>query len=219
VLHAVRGGIIVAIIPVLWSYFCLPSLSSTATTVASVLAVPVLADHLLDSNRKMVDSHTSAVRLFGRGSAALLLLAIPSADFLPWLVSLAAGTWPRHAPKWHAKTPTGYGLHRVFEEMTALGIEAEPAIYADDVADQMRDRAMLELPFERVIISHDEPVHTRDTFERALELPQRPVGPLHQAAYRGNLDRVRSLVAAGADVTARDERFDATALDWGGWTK
>ena len=38
-------------------------------------------------------------------------------------------------------------------------------------------------------------------------------------AYRGNLDRVRSLVAAGADVTARDERFRATALDWAGWTK
>jgi hypothetical protein len=32
------------------------------------------------------------------------------------------------------------------------------------------------------------------------------------------LDRVRSLVEAGADVTAR-ERFGATALDWAGWTK
>jgi hypothetical protein len=62
-------------------------------------------------------------------------------------------------------------------------------------------------------------VHTREAFTRALELPQWPAGPLHQAAYRGNLDRVRSLVEAGADVTARDERFDATALDWAGWTK
>jgi hypothetical protein len=26
-------------------------------------------------------------------------------------------------------------------------------------------------------------------------------------------------VEAGADVTARDERFGATALDWAGWTK
>src|SRR5258708_31991929 len=80
-------------------------------------------------------------------------------------------------------------------------------------------RAMLDLPFERVIVSHGEPVHTRDAFKRALELPQWPAGPLHQAAYRGNLDRVRSLVEAGADVTARDERFGATALDWAGWTK
>ncbi len=32
-------------------------------------------------------------------------------------------------------------------------------------------RAMLDLPFERVIISHGEPVHDRAAFERALELP------------------------------------------------
>jgi glyoxylase-like metal-dependent hydrolase (beta-lactamase superfamily II) len=31
-------------------------------------------------------------------------------------------------------------------------------------------RALLELPFERVIVSHGEPVHTRAAFERALEL-------------------------------------------------
>ena len=75
-------------------------------------------------------------------------------------------------------------------------------------------RAMLNLPFERVIISHGEPVHTRDAFIHALELPQWPAGALHLAAYRGDLERVRSLVEAGADLTARDERFDGTALDW-----
>jgi glyoxylase-like metal-dependent hydrolase (beta-lactamase superfamily II) len=32
-------------------------------------------------------------------------------------------------------------------------------------------RAMLELPFERVIVSHGEPVHDRNAFERALERP------------------------------------------------
>jgi glyoxylase-like metal-dependent hydrolase (beta-lactamase superfamily II) len=32
-------------------------------------------------------------------------------------------------------------------------------------------RALLELPFERVIISHGEPVHDRAAFERALALP------------------------------------------------
>lgn len=94
VLHAVRGGIAVAVIPVLWSYFYLPGLSATATTMASVLAVPVLADHPLDRNRMMVKKaiHRLLGCLFG-GLAALVLLAIPLADFLPWLVSLAAGTW------------------------------------------------------------------------------------------------------------------------------
>jgi glyoxylase-like metal-dependent hydrolase (beta-lactamase superfamily II) len=32
-------------------------------------------------------------------------------------------------------------------------------------------RALLELPFERVIVSHGEPVHDRAAYERALELP------------------------------------------------
>ncbi len=32
-------------------------------------------------------------------------------------------------------------------------------------------QAMLELPFEHVIVSHGEPVHDRAAFERALELP------------------------------------------------
>jgi len=73
---------------------------------------------------------------------------------------------------------------------------------------------MLELPFERVIISHGEPVHSRQAFMRALELPQWPAGPLHLAAYRGDLDRVRRLAEAGADLTARDERYGATALAW-----
>ena len=31
-------------------------------------------------------------------------------------------------------------------------------------------RKLLELPFERVIVAHGEPVHDRDAFERALEL-------------------------------------------------
>ena len=36
-----------------------------------------------------------------------------------------------------------------------------------------RIRALLEVPFERVIISHcdEDPVHTRAEFERALGLP------------------------------------------------
>jgi glyoxylase-like metal-dependent hydrolase (beta-lactamase superfamily II) len=31
-------------------------------------------------------------------------------------------------------------------------------------------RALLQLPFEHVIVSHGEPVHTRAAYERALEL-------------------------------------------------
>ncbi len=35
-------------------------------------------------------------------------------------------------------------------------------------------RALLELPFELVIVSHGEPVHDRAAYERALELPPWP---------------------------------------------
>jgi hypothetical protein len=46
--------------------------------------------------------------------------------------------WPRDVPKWHAATPQEYRLNRVFEALAALGIEPEPALYADDVMDQVR---------------------------------------------------------------------------------
>lgn len=36
--------------------------------------------------------------------------------------------------------------------------------------------------------------------------------PLHAAAYRGNANAVRLLLAAGAEVDARDDRFEATPL-------
>jgi hypothetical protein len=32
-------------------------------------------------------------------------------------------------------------------------------------------RALLDLPFELVIVSHGEPVHDRAAYERALDLP------------------------------------------------
>jgi len=46
--------------------------------------------------------------------------------------------WPRDVPKWHAPTPRERRLNRVFEELAALGIQPEPALYADDVVDQVR---------------------------------------------------------------------------------
>jgi hypothetical protein len=50
--------------------------------------------------------------------------------------------WPGDASKWHAATPRDYRLHRVFDAVAALGIEAEPALYADDVADQVREQLL-----------------------------------------------------------------------------
>jgi len=47
------------------------------------------------------------------------------------------------------------------------------------------------------------PVHARNSFGEQ---------PLHNAAYHGNGAAVRLLLEAGADVDARDGRFDATPL-------
>jgi hypothetical protein len=49
--------------------------------------------------------------------------------------------WPRDAPKWHA-APRDYRLSQVFDAMAALGIEAEPAFYADDIVDQVREQLL-----------------------------------------------------------------------------
>ena len=50
--------------------------------------------------------------------------------------------WPRDALKWHAAKPQDYRLIRVFEALAAQGIEAEPALYADDSADQVREQLL-----------------------------------------------------------------------------
>jgi hypothetical protein len=75
-------------------------------------------------------------------------------------------------------------------------------------------RAMLELPFERVIIPHGEPVHDREEFERALERPTWPCSPLHYAAILGSIGLVRRLVERDADVKDRDELTHRTPLEW-----
>ncbi|MEA3073669.1 MAG: hypothetical protein QOD29_5115, partial [Alphaproteobacteria bacterium] len=36
-----------------------------------------------------------------------------------------------------AATPRNNRYHRVFEELAALGIHAEPAVYADEVAEEV----------------------------------------------------------------------------------
>ena len=39
-------------------------------------------------------------------------------------------------------TPQNNRFHRVFEELAALGIHAEPAVYAEDMADEVREQLL-----------------------------------------------------------------------------
>src|SRR5438105_9725744 len=41
-----------------------------------------------------------------------------------------------------AATPQNNRYHRVFEELAALGIHAEPAVYADEAAEEVREQLL-----------------------------------------------------------------------------
>ena len=75
-------------------------------------------------------------------------------------------------------------------------------------------RALLRLPFERVIISHGEPVHSRAEYERALERPPWPASLMHLYAWKGDLETVCRLVERGDDIAARAEDDHLTVLAW-----
>jgi hypothetical protein len=58
-----------------------------------------------------------------------------------------------------AATPQNNRFHRVFEELAALGIQAEPAVYADDLAGEVRDQL---LAADGVLVWVD-PIHEGQT--------------------------------------------------------
>jgi hypothetical protein len=60
-----------------------------------------------------------------------------------------------------AATPANNRYHRIFEELSALGIDARPAIYADDIAGEVRDQLMT---FDGVLVWVD-PIHEERTRE------------------------------------------------------
>ncbi|GAA1706991.1 hypothetical protein GCM10009745_63570 [Kribbella yunnanensis] len=131
---------------------------------------------------------------------------------------LPGGLVPLDDPRgWH-ETPMWIPEHRTLvfgdtltERAGVLRIWASPT---HEEAAVPALRSLLELPFERVIVSHGEPVHSRDAFEQALQHPPWPASSLHLAAWRGDLDQVKNLVKRGADLMARAESVPGTPLDW-----
>ncbi|MEJ0015253.1 MAG: FUSC family protein [Acetobacteraceae bacterium] len=91
-MHALRSGIVVMLIPLVWIGFDLPSLPQMGVTAAAVMAVQPQAgfdDHATFVTR---GTHRMLGCLVG-GAAALVLLALPLTEFLPWLLALTAGVF------------------------------------------------------------------------------------------------------------------------------
>jgi uncharacterized membrane protein YccC len=94
VLHALRSGIAVALLPPIWNWLQLPSLSPVAVTVTAVVAIPSLAADPLSGGMLVATRglHRLVGCFFG-GLAGLVVLALSLDQFLPWLVALTAGVW------------------------------------------------------------------------------------------------------------------------------
>ena len=135
------------------------------------LAVVLKPDHVRD-----VDAIVGryACRAFGpwlfwRGNIpATDLEPIEPGSVLPGgLVALHDGRGRNETPLWLPEQRT-----LVFADgLTAQG-DGTLRVWATPQLARARSalRELLELPFERVIVSHGEPVHDRASFERALEL-------------------------------------------------
>lgn len=131
---------------------------------------------------------------------------------------LPGGLIPYRDVRGFAETPMWIPEHRTLvfgdgltERQGALRVWMSPMHEERALPDL---QAMLDLPFERVIISHGEPVHSREAFEQALERPPWPASSLHLAAWRGDFERVRTLVEQGADLTARSDTGSETPVEW-----
>ena len=92
----------------------------------------------------------------------------PDSELPGGLLALYDGRWRMETPLWLPEQRT-----IVFADgMTAP--EGELLVWASPWLEERvlpALRKLLDLPFERVIVSHGEPVHDRADFERALERP------------------------------------------------
>ncbi len=94
-LHALRGGVTVMLIPMIWYYFDFPPIAAQlGVSSVMVTGTPALGLSTQALKEKLIEraEHRFLGCLTG-GVAALLVLAWPVTDFLPWLLILGAGVW------------------------------------------------------------------------------------------------------------------------------
>jgi hypothetical protein len=136
------------------------------------LAVVLKPDHVRDVDL-FVDRYGARAFgpwLFWRGNVPKTDLEPiePGSELPGGLVALYDGRGRMETPLWLPEQRT-----LVFADaLTAPGGELRVWATTQEGRAIPALRALLELPFEHVIVSHGEPVHDRAAYERALELPR-----------------------------------------------
>lgn len=149
-------------------------LDARPPTIAAVLK----ADHVRDVDLfvRRYGARPYGPYLFWRGDiphAELEPLRLD--DVLPGgAVALHDGRWGNETPLWLPEQRTIVVADALTERDGRLLVWGTPW-HERRVLPALRE--WLDLPFERVIVSHGEPVHDRAAFERALELPPFRQGP------------------------------------------
>jgi len=144
---------------------------------------------------------------------------------------LALGVAVDTKDRWGATPMEAFGRlgaagRQLVQHLIECGVEASPAEYA-----RMGDRSMLE----KLIARDPSIVRSNAVLTGAVEFKHhglvqwllksganpnaRSTGEakqtaLHTAAWNGDLEMVKILAAAGADVAARDAQYDGTPLGW-----
>lgn len=92
--HALRAGLGVMLVPLVWNWLALPNLSQAAVTAAAVMAVPALSKDEAANQQKITERamHRFLGCLLG-GIAGLVCLALSIETFVIWLLTLTAGIW------------------------------------------------------------------------------------------------------------------------------
>jgi Ankyrin repeats (many copies) len=178
-------------------------------------AVVLAPDHVRD-----VDTFVERYRIPAFGPSQFDPGDAPKTDMIPVLPGavLPGGLIAYEDPRGWSETPLWLPEQRVLvfaDGLTERG--GELRVWMSPTHDERALpvlRRLLNLPFDHVIISHGEPIHTHADYELALKRPPWPASQLHIAAYLGRLEVVRRLVEEGADLRARDERYQATPLEW-----
>ena len=92
--HALSAGLGVMLVPWVWNWLELPSLSQAAITIAAVMAMQTTSENEAANLQKVtVRAVHRILGCFIGGVAGLALLAVSFESFLPWLAALSAGVW------------------------------------------------------------------------------------------------------------------------------